>query len=197
MSDPVLQREAEVPRTRSTGGAIVVAVAFFSLFTALGASAFVIRVRSMAARGCPSERPRAVELVPRVVDIMPMPAPAPRLVADGPVPVELLSREEAIARAERQLMTREREQVARFRSAAQRGDAEVALLIYNDFHASSPARYVLEQERGRIADEWLATQTARMHRELSARDCGAVNERIERISRLLPDRHLPSRMACE
>src|SRR5436190_34082 len=106
MSDPVLQREAEVPRTRSTGGAIVVAVAFFSLFTALGASAFVIRVRASAAR------------------------------------------------------------------------------------------YVLEVERTAVADDWLATQLARLDRELAARDCGAVNERIERISRLVPDRHLPSRMAC-
>ena len=168
------------------------AVAFFSLFTALGASAFVIRVRSMAARGCPSERAvRVVETAPPVVVSMRNQA------SDAPVPVELLSRDEAIARAARQLTTRERENVARFRAAAQRGDAEVALLIYNDFHASSAARYVLERERGLVADEWLATQTSRMHRELSARDCGAVHERIERISRLLPDRHLPSRMACQ
>src|SRR6185436_3608451 len=105
MSDPVLQREAEVPRTRSTGGAIVVAVAFFSLFTALGASAFVIRVRSLAAHGCPAERARrqaaapevaaaqALQLLPETWSNMPLTVTAEP--ADGtPVPVELLSQAE-------------------------------------------------------------------------------------------------------
>ncbi len=186
------------------------AVAFFSLFTALGASAFVIRVRALATRGYA----QAVPLAPAPIlqssegglgltsdqDAV---EPRGRLVAgaversaNAPVPVELLSRDEAVARAERQLTTQERENVARFRSAARRGDAEVALLIYNDFGSASPARYVLESERTAVADDWLGTQLARLDRELSARDCGAVNERIERISRLVPDRHLPSRMAC-
>jgi hypothetical protein len=193
MSDPVLQREAEVPRTRSTGGAIVVAVAFFSLFTALGASAFVIRVRSLATRGCP----QAMAAPAPILAIEPVAVPAVLTSSNAPVAVELLSREEAISRAERQLTDEERENVARFRNAARRGDAEVALLIYNDFGSASPARYVLESERNQLADDWLATQLARLDRELDARDCGAVNERIERISRLVPDRHLPSRMACK
>jgi hypothetical protein len=230
MSDPLLQREAEVPRTRSTGGAIVVAVAFFSLFTALGASAFVIRVRALATRGY-VVHPQLVEIAepaaPVLMDENPqdmqlgcvrttvggdtqaMPCPAARPQVDqgyaqrsanvragGPVAVELLTREEAVGRAERQLSASERENVARFRAALHRGDAEVALLIYNDFGSTSPARYVLESERTVLADDWLATQMARLERELAARDCGAVNERIERISRLVPDRHLPSRMDC-
>jgi hypothetical protein len=188
MSDPVLQREAEVPRTRSTGGAIVVAVAFFSLFTALGASAFVIRVRAMATRGY---------LHPQVQTMPPILLSSAEMVGmDGPVPVDLLSRSEAIARAEHALTEDERESVARFRAATRRGDTEVALLIYNDFSAASPARYVLESERTVVAEDWLTVQLARLERELAVRDCGAVNERIERISRLVPDRHLPSRMDC-
>jgi hypothetical protein len=118
------------------------------------------------------------------------------ILEDGPVPVELLSRSEAVARAEHALTEEERENVVRFRAAVRRGDTEVALLIYNDFGAASPARYVLENERGVVADDWLAIQMARLERELASRDCGAVNERIERISRLVPDRHLPSRMDC-
>jgi hypothetical protein len=209
MSDPVLQREAEVPRTRSTGGAIVVAVAFFSLFTALGASAFVIRVRSLATHQIPPSRARfsigdpAPEIAaarelrlisdePLVAEVYPQ-----RVSASGPVDVELLSRDEAIARAERQLTQAERQNVARFRQAARRADAEVALMIYNDFGVASPARYVLESERKTLADDWMATQVPRMDRELAAHDCSAVTERIERITRLLPDRHLPSRMACQ
>jgi hypothetical protein len=188
MSDPVLQREAEVPRTRSTGGAIVVAVAFFSLFTALGASAFVIRVRAMATRGY--MHPSVQSLPPILM------TQAPAILEDGPVPVELLSRSEAVARAEHALTDEERENVARFRAAVRRGDTEVALLVYNEFGAASPARYVLENERAVVADDWLAVQLARLERELATRDCGAVNERIERISRLVPDRHLPSRMDC-
>jgi hypothetical protein len=186
MSDPVLQREAEVPRTRSTGGAIVVAVAFFSLFTALGASAFVIRVRAMATQGY--LHAQTIVTAPPIL--------ATQVLVDGPVPVELLSRSEAAARAERALGEEERENVVRFRSAVHHGDIEVALLIFNDFAPASPARYVLEAERNVVADDWLATQMSRLERELASRDCGAVNERIERISRLVPDRHLPSRMDC-
>src|SRR5690348_5603129 len=99
MSDPVLQREAEVPRTRSTGGAIVVAVAFFSLFTALGASAFVIRVRAMATQGYLHSQ--TIVTAPPIL--------ATQVLIDGPVPVELLSRSEAAARAERALGDDERE----------------------------------------------------------------------------------------
>jgi hypothetical protein len=199
-----------------------VAIAFFSLFTALGASAFVIRVRSLASHGCPAAAQRLRMEAAR--EVMPAQLPgragfargayvpepeyqqtgvatqgmyAQRLNTGGPVAVELLSREEAVARAERQLDQGDRENVVRFRAAERRGDAEVALLIYNDFGVTSPARYVLERERTQVADEWLAVQLARLDRELGARDCGAVNERIERISRLVPDRHLPSRMACE
>ena len=186
------------------------AIAFFSLFTALGASAFVIRVRALAAHGCPAVQRMRLEssVPPPVVMSMRSRVAAEPVVAGGddyaqqvdtggPVAVELLSREEAVARAERQLGASDRENVARFRAAERRGDTEVALLIYNDFGVTSPARYVLERERTHVADEWLAVQLARLDRELGARDCGAVNERIERISRLVPDRHLPSRMACQ
>jgi hypothetical protein len=41
---PKLQREAEFPRPRSSGAAIV-AVAALAMFTAIGASAFVVRAR--------------------------------------------------------------------------------------------------------------------------------------------------------
>src|SRR5882672_6036188 len=78
MSDPLLQREAEVPRTRSTGGAIVVAVAFFSLFTALGASAFVIRVRALASRSY------AAHAFPQRVELAEPPAPVLAYVPDVP-----------------------------------------------------------------------------------------------------------------
>src|SRR5262249_11331214 len=41
---PKLQREAELPRPRSSGAAIV-AVSALAMFTAIGASAFVVRAR--------------------------------------------------------------------------------------------------------------------------------------------------------
>jgi hypothetical protein len=47
---PKLRREAEIPRPRSSGAAIV-AVASLAMFTAIGTSAFVVRARMERVRG--------------------------------------------------------------------------------------------------------------------------------------------------
>ena len=59
---PKLIREVELPRPRS-GGAAAVLVATMAMFTAIGASAFVVRARTTRGRACPHTRtpqPRAV-----------------------------------------------------------------------------------------------------------------------------------------
>jgi hypothetical protein len=51
---PKLHREAEIPRPRSSGAAIV-AVASLAMFTAIGTSAFVVRARMERVR-CPTSQ---------------------------------------------------------------------------------------------------------------------------------------------
>jgi hypothetical protein len=179
MADPVLTREVEVPRPRPQGAALV-AVTFLALFSALGASAFVIRVRSMQS---PSA---ARDVEPSAGPIAPVVALAP---AGGDiVPVTLMSPEETKAATERALDEASRAAVAEFRQLAAK-DGELAL---ERFGALSPAvQQVLAKERRALADDWAATQLSRLARELERHDCGAVDERLARMHRLLPDRPVP------
>ncbi len=65
---PKLVREVELPRPRS-GGAAAVLVATMAMFTAIGASAFVVRARATRGRACSHSRrpPEAVApLAPRL-----------------------------------------------------------------------------------------------------------------------------------
>ena len=57
MAEPVLNREVDLPRPRSSGAAVV-AVASLAMFTAVGASAFIVRVRSAPPRPSCKMRPR-------------------------------------------------------------------------------------------------------------------------------------------
>jgi hypothetical protein len=58
MAEPALHREVDLPRPRSSGAAVV-AVASLAMFTAVGASAFIVRVRSAPPRPSCKMRPRA------------------------------------------------------------------------------------------------------------------------------------------
>src|SRR5262245_45237383 len=60
--EPRLRMEVELPRPRS-GGAAAVLVATMAMFTAIGASAFVVRARSVNG-SCPHTR-RPPDLTPR------------------------------------------------------------------------------------------------------------------------------------
>jgi len=189
------------------------------MFTALAASAFIVRVRMSARSECAARMAQAraaaleaehasaaleAELgtLPGVLDesnhaaverasIDPM---FELRTASGPVPVELISEREARRRAEAELSVSERADLEAFRARARGGETEIALEIWNALPATSPARYLLAGERSALAEDWLATQLARMDRELARRDCGAVEERLARLVRLLPDRPLPHKM---
>src|SRR5688572_23665042 len=58
MDAPKLSREVELPRQRSNGAAVVL-VAAMAMFTAVAASAFVVRVR-MHGSSCTARRPPTV-----------------------------------------------------------------------------------------------------------------------------------------
>ncbi len=63
---PKLAPEVEIPRPRSSGVAVV-AVAALAMFTAVGASAFAVRVRMLAAHPCAARHamwPRSVARTP-------------------------------------------------------------------------------------------------------------------------------------
>jgi hypothetical protein len=200
-SDPVLIREVEVPRPRPQGFALV-AVTFLSLFAALGTCAFALRVRMLAHQRAALSDPVApvdVDAVdaevapPANLDAVAAAAPVAADVAGEIVPVSLITPDEARALAEQALDERERAQVERFRVTAAT-DPEGALAQWDGLAAGGNARRVLRDEREALADDWLATQLSRLERELDRRDCGAVNERLARMQRILPDRRLPHAM---
>src|SRR3989304_1163937 len=58
MQDPKLSREVELPRSRSNGAAVIL-VAAMAMFTAVAASAFVVRVRMQRERGAGDRPPAA------------------------------------------------------------------------------------------------------------------------------------------
>jgi hypothetical protein len=196
MSEPVLRREVEVPTQRSTGAAIAVIGAFGVLFSALAASAFVVRVRTLQTRNLAM---RASQLQAEADALAAVREHREMSVvwlseADGPVRIEVTTRAEVRSRLEAELSPGERETVGRYRALAVSGDTEVALELWNGLPGGT-ARYLLADERANLADEWLAQQLSRLDGELGRGDCGAVAERLARMRRLVPDRALPWHMA--
>lgn len=202
MQDPKLSREVELPRSRSNGAAVIL-VAAMAMFTAVAASAFVVRVRMQRERGAAYRLPAAaVEAVPF-----------------DPLPVMLVSADEAGAPAPR--ADDESPAVAAFRAARETGDHEGALEAYVILlriggpelseGPSSSTRFAgrgrplstgvpadIAAEREAIARVYLSKQLAKVADDLERGDCDTVNERLHRLNRLLPDKQLPSRMAgCE
>jgi hypothetical protein len=188
MQDPVLIREAEVPRPRTQGAALV-AMTFLALFAALGTAAFALRVRSLAHSRC-NVLPVAALAAP---DALPDDAAPVVAGAGGIVPVELITHSEVRSLTERHLTSLEREHVDGFRQLAG-VDAEAALEVYLALPRGGAARRVLAPEHHALAEDWMATQLPRLARELERHDCGAVNERLTRMQRLLPERALPRAM---
>lgn len=64
--EPKLVQEVELPRPRSSGAAAVL-VATMAMFTAIGASVFVVRARATRGRACPHSRsPGPIAIAPRI-----------------------------------------------------------------------------------------------------------------------------------
>ena len=80
-----------------------------------------------------------------------------------------------------------------FQTALDRGDDESALQAY--LEASPGDREQWKDTREAVARGYLAVQLDRMADELENGDCAAVSERLHRVRRLLPDKHLPAEMA--
>jgi hypothetical protein len=194
-----------------------VVVAFGVMFTALAASAFVVRVRMGARSECAARLAEARRTAAAAAQAAAAEAGARELIVPGlpavvgsvsiveaghtqagastsAVPIELISEREARLRAEAALGEGERAAVEAFRVHVRAGRSEDALATWNALPQASAARYILSNERHALADDWLATQLTRLERELGRRDCGAVEERLARLHRLLPERPLPDRM---
>jgi hypothetical protein len=80
-----------------------------------------------------------------------------------------------------------------FQAALDRGDDESALQAY--LEASPADREPWKEAREAVARGYLAVQLDRMSDELENGDCAAVSERLHRVRRLLPDKHIPAEMA--
>lgn len=190
MAEPVLVREVELPRTRSSGAAVVL-VAAMAMFTAVGASAFVVRVRMRQGPGCPA----SYSVPPATPAAAPEAAPAPGEVL--PVALVTLPAEGAELPDLSSLSDPERARVEAYYAAVGRGDPELALEIYSALPSGGDAQRLLRGPRGELARSYLETQLFRLDRELERRDCEAVQERLNRLGRLLPERDLPVAMdAC-
>jgi hypothetical protein len=85
MAEPVLRREVEIPRTRSSGAAVIL-ISAMAMFTAVGASAFVVRVRMAEMKHRHTFSSAAVPLAAPIAVTPEPPAPPPADV----VPVTLV-----------------------------------------------------------------------------------------------------------
>jgi hypothetical protein len=173
MPDSKLVREAEIPRPRTSGVAVVL-VAALAMFAAVSASAFAIRVRMGGDAGPVCKRKAAMrEITPvTLVDTTPS---SPSIRA----PVTEL----------------EREAVRRFHEALAAEDDEAALEAYALLPRASAVRETLTEQRDAVLAGWLDRQLTRLADDLEGRDCDAVDERLRRLGRLVPDKQLPDAMA--
>ncbi len=168
MPEPVLVREVELPRTRSSGAAVVL-VAAVAMFTAVGASAFVVRVRMQEAarqtawNTVPAPESMPVSLVRAPVDVGPL-GPADQARVDA------------------------------FQHAMSSGDVPRALALYNEFPADCAAVRALASARDEIATNYLSAELEQLSDEMDRHDCPTVDMHLARLSALLPEKNLPKTM---
>src|SRR5688572_11436967 len=130
MPEPVLVREVELPRPRSSGAAVVL-VAASAMFTAVAASAFAVRVRmhEHAVRGSSwqtaPERAIPVAVIPARVEPEVDVTPADRATID------------------------------RYNALVAEGAAEEALQLFNELPVDSTAQQALSPARTVLADQYL------------------------------------------
>lgn len=163
-----------------------------AMFTAVAASAFVVRVRMVEE----CDRKRAMRMDPTPVALLETSAPG----AGSAVFEDREKNREAgeVLGARATMTATEREIAARFEAAAARGDVEGALFAWSELPAGGPARASLVEARARLVRPYLEVQLRRLLDEVEARHCDAASERLARLARLLPDQPLPDAMAgCE
>jgi hypothetical protein len=168
MPEPVLHREVELPRSRSSGAAVVL-VAAVAMFTAVGASAFVVRVRMQEAAKAAS----AASPVP--------PESVPVSLVRAPVDVGPLS-------------DVDQNRVEAFEQARTAGDLARALALYNKFPPDSKAVKAVAVQRDEIATQYLKDELDLLMDEVDRRDCAAVDLRLAQLGQLLPEKQLPKTM---
>jgi hypothetical protein len=166
MQAPKLIREVELPRQRSNGAAVVL-VAAMAMFTAVAASAFVVRVR-MHATQCSRRAPQVAVEDREIVEVD---------VIGGSVSPVLAPTEP----------------LDPFHAAIDAGDLEAALQAYLEAKPHDKAAWKVERDA--VAHSYLTLQWDRLNEETNTGDCAAVSERLQRMSRLMPDGPIPADMA--
>ena len=145
----------------------MVLVAAMAMFTAVAASAFVVRVR-MHATQCARRAPQATVENQEVIPV--------EVIGGSVSPVLVPS-----------------EPLDPFHAAIESGDDEAALQAY--LEATPSDQETWKAERDAVSRGYLSLQLERLAEELDAGDCAAVSERLHRLSRLMPDKHIPAEMA--
>ncbi len=152
----------------------MVLIAAMAMFTAVGASAFVVRARYKAAT--PPCR-ALVAAKPRIE------APAP-IFASGRVPGDA-------PRSERF----DDERVRQFREARADGGLEIALRIYDGLDPAGAAAAELADEREAVADEFVGAQLRLVAEDSERHACFDARARLDHIRAVVADRMVPVDMA--
>jgi hypothetical protein len=171
MPEPSLVREVEYPRERRAGVAVVL-VAALAMFTAVLASALVVHSRST----CLGRIRTPVDVEPAQASFI--------------QPINVLD-DDTLSEEERHLG-------AIITSAAEAGHDEEALTVFGLLPPRSLARVRLATQHHVVAERFLEAQLVTLAKETRHHYCAAMAERLARLQRLLPERHIPAQMAaCE